>query len=112
MKPLTVRATPRVSRAERDRLMRLAGQQTTMSEWESAIKDRAVVFNVIGYIPQSTSRVYVSANTIEAAQDVADDLLVENDHMRSVMIYAIDKDDHHALVCYKKRFDMSEWKYA
>ena len=74
------------------------GELKPMDAWEEGIREKAVAYNVVLFQPGSSSRVRGTVDSIESATQHGLELLAENSAARSVMIYAIDEFDHHALV--------------
>ncbi len=70
-----------------------------MDQYEESIRNNAVAYNVVGFIPGSSSKVYATFKMLWAAQAYAQDLIKQPLGLRCMMIYAIDADNHHALVC-------------
>ena len=74
------------------------GELKPMDEFEEAIRANAVAYNVVCFQPGASSRVYQSFEVLEHAIAYGKVVLAEPNRIRSAMIYAIDAQDHHALV--------------
>jgi hypothetical protein len=81
------------------------GELKPMDAFEQSIRDSAVGFNVVMFQPGVSSRVYQSFDSLPMAIDYSKSVLKEPNKIRSAMIYAIDKHEHHALVGTVKRSD-------
>jgi hypothetical protein len=82
------------------------GELKPMDAFEQSIRDSAVGYNVVMFQPGQSSRVYQSFNELQPAIEYSKTILQEPNRIRSAMIYAIDKHDHHALVGTVKRNDL------
>ena len=85
------------------------GELKPMDAWEKTIRDSAVAYNVVMFQPGASSRVYQSFEQLEMAVEYSKVVLQEPNRIRSAMVYAIDENDHHALVGTVNRHDL-EWK--
>ena len=74
------------------------GELKPMDEFEETIRANAVAYNVVCFQPGASSRVYQSFELLEHAIAYGKAVLEEPNRIRSAMIYAIDRDQHHALV--------------
>lgn len=74
------------------------GELKPMDVFEERIRAEAVAYNVTGFKPGSSTKVYESATTLDEAKARAVELLTADAGLRSAMVYAIDKEQHHALV--------------
>lgn len=74
------------------------GELKPMDAHEQRIRDNAVAYNVVGFTPGSSSRMYMSFDDVKYAIVYAKQLLSDEVRIRSAMIYAIDEYDSHALV--------------
>lgn len=74
------------------------GELKPMDEFEEAIRANAVAYNVVCFQPGASSRVYQSFEKFDAAVKYSEVVLSEANRIRSAMIYAIDEQNHHALV--------------
>lgn len=74
------------------------GELKPMDEFEETIRANAVAYNVVCFQPGASSRVYQSFELLEHAIAYGKAVLKEPNRIRSAMIYAIDRDQHHALV--------------
>jgi hypothetical protein len=83
------------------------GELKPMDAFEQSIRDSAVGYNVVMFQPGVSSRVYQSFDNLQMAIEYSKVVLQEPNRIRSAMIYAIDKNDHHALVGTIKRNDLT-----
>lgn len=74
------------------------GELKPMDQFEETIRANAVAYNVVCFQPGASSRVYQSFEILEHAVAYGKAILVEPNRIRSAMIYAIDQENHHALV--------------
>ena len=74
------------------------GELKPMDEFEESIRANAVAYNVVMFQPGASSRVYQSFELLETAIAYGKVILSETNRIRSAMIYAIDRENHHALV--------------
>ena len=81
------------------------GELKPMDEFEETIRDSAVAYNVVMFQPGRSSRVYQSFEVLEHAVAYSQTTLSEPNRIRSAMIYAIDENNHHALVGTVNRHD-------
>jgi len=81
------------------------GELKPMDEFEETIRERAVAYNVVMFQPGVSSRVYQSFSNLEHAVAYGKVTLSEPNRIRSAMIYAIDENNHHALVGTINRHD-------
>jgi hypothetical protein len=82
------------------------GELKPMDEFEESIRNNAVFYSVVCFQPVASSRVYQSFDILEDAIAYGKSILTEPNRIRSAMIYAIDKDRHHALVGTIKRSNL------
>ena len=85
------------------------GEPKGMDAWEEGIRQNAVAYNVVMFQPRASSRVYQSFEQLEPAVEYSKVVLQEPNRIRSAMIYAIDENNHHALVGTVNRHDL-KWK--
>lgn len=85
------------------------GELKPMDAWEQEIKERAVAYNVICFIPGQSTRTHQSFDNLPMAIEYSKIILKEPNRIRSAMVYAIDDANHHALVGSVGRHDL-EWK--
>jgi hypothetical protein len=83
------------------------GNLKPMDAFEESIRNRAVSYNVVMFQPGKSSRVYQSFTELDMAIEYSKTVLNEPNRIRSAMIYAIDKDQHHALVGTVNRHDLA-----
>jgi hypothetical protein len=74
------------------------GELKPMDEFEESIRNNAVFYNVVMFQPGVSTRIYQSFEILEHAIAYGKVVLSEPNRIRSAMIYAIDQDNHHALV--------------
>jgi hypothetical protein len=74
------------------------GDLKPMDEFEETIRANAVAYNVVCFQPGASSRVYQSFECFDTAVEYSKVVLSEANRIRSSMIYAIDENNHHALV--------------
>lgn len=74
------------------------GEMKPIDAWEASIKENAVSFNIVLFVPGSSSRAKYSSNTLDNAKELSYSVMDNEPNVRSVMIYAIDANKHHALV--------------
>lgn len=74
------------------------GELKPMDEFEESIRNNAVFYNVVMFQPGVSTRIYQSFEILEHAIAYGKVVLSETNRIRSAMIYAIDQDNHHALV--------------
>jgi hypothetical protein len=82
------------------------GQLKDMDAHEQSIRDNAVSYTVIGFQPGRSARSYWTFERLDQALVYAKQVLKDEVRLRSVLIYALDKDDHHALHGTMRRDDM------
>jgi hypothetical protein len=85
------------------------GELKQMDAWEETIRQTAVAYNVVMFQPGVSSRVYQSFDNLKMAIEYSKVTLQEPNQLRSAMVYAIDTDDHHALVGTMNRYNL-QWK--
>jgi len=73
--------------------------------FEQEIIDNPVKYNVVLFQPMRNSRVGMSFDNLSMAVEYGKVVLDEPNRIRAAMIYAIDENDHHALVGTINRFD-------
>lgn len=83
------------------------GELKPMDAWEETIRNNAVSYSVVMFQPGTSSRAYGSFDNLDRAIAYGKIVLEEPNRIRSAMIYAIDKDDHHALVGTINRHDLT-----
>lgn len=81
------------------------GELKPMDAFEEGIRNSAVAYNVVMFQPGVSSRVYQSFTELQEAIEYSKVVLKEPNRIRSAMIYAIDKNEHHALIGTVKRSD-------
>lgn len=74
------------------------GELKPMDQYEQDIRDNAIAYNVVGFTPGSSSRMYMSFEDVNHAIMYSKQLLKDEVRIRSAMIYAIDEYEKHALV--------------
>lgn len=74
------------------------GELKPMDAYEQKIRDNAVAYNVVGFSPGSSTRVYMSFADLKYAIAYAKQLLTDEVRIRSAMLYAIDEYESHALI--------------
>jgi hypothetical protein len=74
------------------------GELKPMDVFEESIRENAVAYNVVFFQPGQSSRVYQTFNDLNLAIKYSAVTLSEPNRIRTGMIYAIDKENHHALV--------------
>jgi hypothetical protein len=81
------------------------GELKPMDAFEESVRATAVKYNVVGFRPGHDSKLYHSYPSLVLAKIAAQNLILQPLGLRCVMIYAIDVDEHHALVATVNRFD-------
>lgn len=74
------------------------GELKPMDAYEESIRNRATGYNVVMFQPGMSSRVYQSFDDLPEAIEYSKEVLKEPNRIRSAMIYAIDENNHHALM--------------
>jgi|TARA_R110000868_G_scaffold733_6_gene5354 hypothetical protein len=74
------------------------GDVKPMDAFEESVRANAVKYNVVGFRPRHDSRLYDSYDNLVLAKIAAQNLMIQPLELRCVMIYAVDHDEHHALV--------------
>lgn len=74
------------------------GDLKPMDAWEESIRENAIKYNVVLFMPGSSSRVYNTSETIKEAIQASNNLLGEFERARAAMIYAVAEDDRFAMV--------------
>lgn len=74
------------------------GEMKDMDRYEQSIRDAAVAYSVVCFQPGTSSRTYATFDDVAYSIAYGKQILSEPNRIRSVMIYAIDEHDHHALV--------------
>ena len=87
------------------RAMTKRGELKDMDAFEETIRANAVEYNVVGFTPRQNSKLYATFKMLWAAQCYAQDLIKQPLGLRCLMIYAIDDQEHHALVCTVNQYD-------
>lgn len=82
------------------------GTLKPMDAFEEEIRKNAVAYNVVMFQPGKSSRVYQSFYILDQAIKYSEITLSEPNRIRSAMIYAIDKNEHHALVGTMNKHDL------
>lgn len=68
-----------------------------MDEFEQKIRDNAIEYNLVFFIPGQSARLNRSFLVLDEAIEYAKEQIPLITRVRSAMIYAIDKNEHHAL---------------
>lgn len=79
------------------------GELKPMDAHEQKIRDNAVAYTVIGFQPGTAARTYATFDSVPHCIAYGKQLLKDVPRIRSVMIYALDEGEHHALVGTIKR---------
>lgn len=74
------------------------GQLKDMDRYEQSIRDNAVSYSVVCFQPGTSARTYASFTDLDYSIQYGKEILKEPNRIRSVMIYALDEYEHHALV--------------
>lgn len=74
------------------------GEMGDMDKYEQSIRDNAKDFVVTGFQPGSSVRSYMRFESLRYAIEYGKQLLKDQTRLRSVLIYALDEYEHHALV--------------
>lgn len=85
------------------------GEMGDMDKYEQSIRDNANEFVVAGFKPGSSVRSYMRFCDLRYAIEYGKQLLEDETRLRSIMVYALDEYEHHALVGTMRRDDMV-WK--
>ncbi len=76
-----------------------------MDVFEKSIRDNPHHYNVVLFQPVKNSRIGKSFDTISEAIEYGTNIVSEENKVRAAMVYAIDKDNHHALCGTVNRFN-------
>lgn len=74
------------------------GQMGDMDNHEQSIRDNASEYVVTGFKPGSSVRSYMRFADLRFAIEYGKQLLKDEIRLRSIMVYALDDHEHHALV--------------
>lgn len=74
------------------------GEMKDMDRYEQSIRDNAIAYSVVCFQPGTSSRTYAKFQDVRYCIEYGKQILSEPNRIRSVMIYALDEHDHHALV--------------
>lgn len=85
------------------------GEMGDMDKHEQSIRDNANEYVVAGFTPGSSVRSYMRFGDLRYAIEYGKQLLKDEVRLRSIMVYALDEYEHHALVGTMRRDDMV-WK--
>ena len=85
------------------------GEMSDVDKYEQAIIQNAEKFVVVSFRPGTSSKNRMAFENLDYAVEYGRQLLNDEVRIRAVMVYAIDEDDHHALVGTINRHDML-WK--
>ena len=85
------------------------GEMGDMDKYEQSIRDNAKDFVVAGFQPGSSVRSYMRFDNLRYAIEYGKQLLKDEVRLRSILVYALDEYEHHALVGTMNRHDMT-WK--
>lgn len=83
----------------------MARKPSPQDLFEKEICDNPSHYNVVLFQPGKNSRVGMSFDNLEMAIEYGKVVLAEPNRIRATMIYAIDENNHHALVGTINRFD-------
>ena len=81
------------------------GSLKPMDAWEETIRENAVGYTVIGFVPRKGTREMQTFDTMAPAKNYAKEIIMQSNEFRCVMVYAIDSDNHHALVATVNQYD-------
>lgn len=85
------------------------GEMSDVDKFEQAIIANAEKFVVTSFRPGSSARTHMAFEELNYAVEYGRQVLKDETRVRAVMVYALDEDDHHALVGTINRHDML-WK--
>lgn len=74
------------------------GELKPVDAAEQTIRDNAIRYNVVMYQPSSSLRDRMSFEKLDVAKKYAEVVLKEANRIRSVMIYAVNEYENHAMV--------------
>jgi len=83
------------------------GQMSDQDAADEVVRKNAVYYNVVLHVPQKNSRVYYSNENFEEVVNFAE-TVYDDQHLprvRAAMVYAVDENDHFALMGTTNRFD-------
>lgn len=83
------------------------GQMSDQDAADEAVRARATHYNVVLYVPQKNSRVYFTDTELTAAIEFAESVYEDPElpQARAAMVYAVDENDHFAMMGSTNRFD-------
>lgn len=82
------------------------GQMSDQDAADEVVRNNAAYYNVVLHVPQKNSRVYYSSEVLEDAIEFAESVYEDENlpRVRSAMVYAVDENDHFALMGTTNRF--------
>lgn len=82
------------------------GQMSDQDAADEVVRNNAAYYNVVLHVPQTNSRVKFTDTDLESAIDFAEGVYDDPNQpgVRAAMVYAVDENDHFALVGTTNRF--------
>lgn len=83
------------------------GQMSDQDAADEVVRQNAVYYNVVLHVPQRNSRVHYSSESLDEAVEFAETVFDDENlpRVRAAMVYAVDENDHFALMGTTNRFN-------
>lgn len=83
------------------------GQMSDQDAADEIVRENAVYYNVVLHIPQRNSRVHFTSESLSEAISFAETVYADTNlaGVRAAMVYAVDANDHFALMGTTNRFN-------
>jgi len=76
----------------------MAKKLSSMDVWEESIRQNAVSYNIVLFAPGRSTRIAGTEDSLDAAKTFSYTIFEKLSNVRAALIYAIDSQEHHALV--------------